>query len=165
MEGIALKALNQKIVALGKRTVAWRNEVQMCLVGCAQHAFDSNNVDPCTKLVGVLHGADAKALIHWIESHMPAVWVKAENKFRFNKSFIGNYDAVVLMAEPWWELATKAKEVSSSLDMLDALRGFIKRMEREAAKEIDGKKVTVEHAEVLANLKALANSVEYTKVE
>ena len=161
MEGISIKALNAKISALAKRTAAWRNEVQLCLVGCAQHAFDHSNVDPCTKIVHALTGADAKALIFWIEEHMPAVWVKADNAFRFNKSFKGEYDAITLMAEAWWERATQPKDISSSLDVLEALRTFIKRMEKEAAKEIDGKKMNVDHAELLDAVKALANSTEY----
>jgi len=156
--------LNARIDALGKRTAKWRDDVQLILVSCAVFAFEDSNVDPCTRLVKALHGADATALIRWIEAHMPAYWVKAENRFKFNKSYKGEYDAVTLMAEPWWNLAKKAKDVSSSLDMLDSLRSFIKRMEREATKEIDGKKVTVEHGELLVKLQAIANSTEYGEV-
>lgn len=153
---ITLKQLNAQITSIGKKTAKWRDEVQLVLVGCAQHAFDGNNVDPCTRLVHALTGADSRAVIHWIEAHMPAVWVKAEEKFRLNKSFKGEYDAITLLAEPWWELATKPKNVSSSLDMLDALRSFIKRMEKEAES-----KTEVAHVEILANLKTLANAVEF----
>lgn len=156
-----VKTLNRKIDGLGKRTAKWRDDVQLILVQCAQHAFDGNNVDPCTRLVKVLHGSDMTALIRWIEAHMPAVWMKAENKFRFNKSFNGEYDAITLMASPWWELAKKPKDVTSSLDMLESLRHFIKRMEKEAAREIDGKKITVEHADLLTKLAAIANATEY----
>ena len=156
-----MQKLNAKIDSLGKRTAKWRDDVQLILVQCAKHAFDGNNVDPCTRLVKAIHGADMAALIKWIEGHMPAVWIKAENKFRVNKSFKGEYDAIVLMAEPWWELAKKAKDVSSTLDMLESLRHFIKRMEKEAAKEIDGKKITVEHGELLAKLATLANEEEF----
>ena len=156
-----IQKLNSRIDSLGKRTAKWRDDVQLILVACAQHAFDGSNVDPCTRLVKVCHGADMTALIRWIEAHMPAYWVKAENKFRFNKSFIGEYDAITLMAEPWWNLAKKAKEVSSTLDMLESLRHFIKRMEKEASREIDGQKVTVEHAELLSKLAAIANDKEY----
>ncbi|OHD24075.1 MAG: hypothetical protein A2Y38_14650 [Spirochaetes bacterium GWB1_59_5] len=156
-----VKKLNAQIDNLGKRTAKWRDDVQLVLIQCAQHAFDGSNVDPCTRLVKVLHGSDMTALIRWIEAHMPAYWVKAENKFKFNKSFQGEYDAITLMASPWWELAKKAKEVSSSLDMLDSLRHFIKRMEKEASREIDGKPVTVEHAELLTKLSAIANDKEY----
>ena len=158
---MTIKQLNAKINGIAKRTAKWRDDVQLILVGCAQHAFDNGNVDPCTRLVHAIKGADARAVIHWIEAHMPCVWVKAEDKFRLNKSFKGDYDALTLMAEPWWELATKPKEVSSSLDLLDSLRHFIKRMEKEAAKEIDGQKITVEHAELLDTLKAIANAKEY----
>ena len=66
------------------------------------------------------------------------------------------------MANPWWNLAKKAKEVSSTLDVLDSLRSFLKRMEKEAAKEIDGKKITVEHAELLTQLAAIANDKQYS---
>jgi hypothetical protein len=155
------KKLNRKIDALGKRTAKWRDDVQLILVECAQHAYEGNNVDPCTRLVKAVHGADMVALVRWIEAHMPAYWVKSENKFRFNKSFLGEYDAISLMAEPWWNLAKKAKEVSSSLDVLESLRGFLKRMEKEATREIDGQKITVEHAELIGKLAAIANAAEY----
>lgn len=160
---MTIKQLNAKIAGIAKRTETWRNDVQIILVGCAQHAFDNGNVDPATRLVKALTGADARALIHWTEKHMPAVWVKAENQFRLNKSFKGEYDAIALLGDAWWLLATKPKEVSSSLDVLDSLRGFIKRMEREAAKEIDGQKVTVEHADLITKLTALANAVEFVE--
>ncbi len=148
---IELKKLNAKIASLEKRTAKWRDEVQFCLIGCAQHAFESNNVDPCTRLVKALHGADSRALIHWIEKHMPAVWIKDEAKFRVNKAFKGEYDAVTLMASPWWEMATKAKNVASSVDCLDAVRQLIKRLEKEVA---DGTK-EVAHVEAIGELKAL----------
>jgi hypothetical protein len=151
-----LKKLNAKIVALGKKTSKWRDEVQETLVGCAWQAFNGDNVDPCTKLVKVLGGADARAIIKWIESHMPARWVKSENQFRVNKSFKGEYDALVLLAAPWWELATKTHNIDSSLDCLDAVRNLIKRIES----EIKSGKKTVEHVEVLAELKAVAGKVE-----
>lgn len=158
---LELKKLNAKISALGKRTGKWRQDVQEIIVACAEHAFKGNNVDPLTRLVGALGGADLRAVIHWAEKHCPAVWVKAESKFRFNKSFKGEFDAATLMAAPWYELAVKPKEIASSIDVLESLRGFIKRMEKEAELEVDGKKRTVEHAELLAKVKALANDVEY----
>lgn len=154
---LTIKKLNAQIALVGKKTAKWRDDVQLCLVGCAQFAFDSNNVDPCTKLVKATAGADAKAIIHWMEQHMPCVWVKAENQFRFDKSFQGEYDAVVLMAEPWWVLATKPSEVSSSLDCLDAVRALVKRLTR----EVEAGKKTVGHTELIAKLAALANEAEF----
>ena len=151
-----IRNLNKKIDALGKRTAKWRDDVQVVLCQVAQQAFDGNNVDPATRLVKVLTGADAKAIIHWIEGHMPAIWVKAEEKFRFNKSFVGEYDAVTLLSEAWWELATKPKNVSSSLDCLDAVRDLIKRLEREVA---SGKK-EVAHQEAIVELKAVCGKLE-----
>jgi hypothetical protein len=166
---INAKTLNQRIAALGKRTTKWRNDVQSLLVSCAFHAFEHNNTDPLTNLVKVLHGADLVAVIHWAEKHCPAVWQKAETKFRFNKSFQGEFSEATLMEDPWYIRAVKAKEVASSLDMLESLRGFIKRMEKEVELEVevevDGVKTkqkrTLEHAELLAKVKALANDVEY----
>ena len=158
---ITIKQLNSKINALGKRTAKWRDDVQIVLTQCAQLAFDFNNVDPCTRLVGVLKGADSKAIIHWIEAHMPAVWMKSEEKFRFNKSFEGQYDALALMADPWWELATKPKNISSSIDVLDSVRDLIKRMER----EITAGKKAVEHKELVGDLKALAGRYAQAEVE
>lgn len=152
MEGLTIKKLNAQIKSIKSKTAKWRDDVQLCLVGCAQFAFDDRNVDPCTNLVNAVQGADVTAVIHWIEAHMPAVWMKSEGKFRFNKSFNGEYDALVLMAAPWWELAKKPQQVSSTFDALEAVRNLISRIEREIA---SGKK-TVEHAEVLNELKAVA---------
>ena len=152
MEGLTIKKLNAQIKSIKSKTAKWRDDVQLCLVGCAQFAFDDRNVDPCTNLVNAVQGADVTAVIHWIEVHMPAVWMKSEGKFRFNKSFDGDYDAITLMAEPWWELAKTAREVSSTFDALEAVRHLIDRIER----EIKSGKKTVEHADVLKELKAVA---------
>lgn len=162
MEGITLKQLNQKINGITKRTSKWRDDIQFILVGCAQHAFneEGQNVDPCTRLVKAVGGADVRALIHWIEAHLPAIWIKAEEKFRVNKSFKGAYDPVTLMAEPWWELAVKPKNVSSSIDVLDAVRDLVKRMQREVAA---GKK-TVAHKELIGELRALVGKVEMAEL-
>lgn len=163
---LTIKQLNGKIKTIAGQKVKMRNLIQEVVVESCPHAFDDKNVDPFTNLVNACQGAvDVKALIHWIEKHAPAIWRKDEAKFKFNKSFVGAFNREYLMEQPWWENAVKAKDVSSSLDMLDALRSFIKRMEREAAKEIDGKKMEVSHAELLDGLKKLANDTEYNDKE
>lgn len=154
-----LKKLNGKIKSLATKTSKWRDEVQVCLVGCAQFAFDDNNASPATDLVHAVKGADAKAVIHWMEKHMPVIWVGKEEKFRFNKSFLGEYDAVTLLSEPWWEHATKARDVVSSIDCLDAVRSMIKRLE----KEIKSGEKTVKHADLIASLVATTNAYEFAK--
>lgn len=154
-----VKTLNKKIDALGKRTAKWRDEVQLVLVECAIFAFDDKNVDPCTRLVKALTGAESKALVRWIEGHMPAVWMSKEEKFRFNKSFNGVYDAITLMAEPWWHLVTKLKNVPSSIDALESFRQLIARLNKEVEK---GEK-TVENADFLAAMVAAANDWQYKK--
>lgn len=164
------KTLNQRITALAKRTTKWRDDVQSLLVSCAFHAFEHSNTDPLTNLVKALHGADLTAVIHWAEKHCPALWQKKEEKFRFNKSFAGQFDEGVLNAEPWHTRAITPKQIPSSVDMLESLRGFIKRMEKEVALEVeveseDGTKAmskrTIEHAELLGKLSAIANATEY----
>lgn len=151
-----ISKLNRKIDALGRKNAKFNDDVQLILVQCAYQAFEHSNVDPVTRLAKVLKGTDARAIIRWVEGHMPAIWIKAEVKFRFNKSFVGEYDALTLMAEPWWELATKVKNVSSSLDCLDAVRDLIKRLEREVAA---GKK-EVTHTEAIVALKAVCGGIE-----
>jgi hypothetical protein len=134
--------------------------VQIVLVQCVYHAFTYKNADPCTRLVKVLAGADAKAVIHWLENHAPAIWVKAEEKFRFNKSFKGEYDAIALMGDAWWVRATKPKDVASSLDCLDAIRALIERLER----EIERGKKEVTHKEAINELKAVCGKIERATV-
>jgi hypothetical protein len=151
-----LRTLNAKIKSIAKKTASWRDDIQIALTGCAWHAIEHGNVEPCTRLVKAVEGADARAVIHWVEGHMPAVWDKKANAFRQNKTAIKEgkftYDALTLMSEPWWELATKTKNISSSIDCLEAVRDLIKRLEREATK---GEK-TIEHIEVIDALKITA---------
>ena len=145
-------ALNKKIDALGKRTQTWRNDVQIVLVECAYQAFEYSNVDPFTRLVGALKGADIKAVIKWAEQFAPCVWQKDKVAFRFNKSFVGEYDALFLMGNLWHDLATKPQNVSSTVDVIDAVRALIQRMEN----EIKAGKKTVTHSDAILDLKAVA---------
>jgi hypothetical protein len=150
------KELNRKIDSLGKKTAKWRDDVQIVLVQCVYHAITYKNVDPCTRLVGVMTGADMKAIIHWLENHAPVVWIKSEEKFRFNKSFVGEYDATSLLGDAWWIRAIKPRDVSSTLDCLDAIRSLIKRLE----KEIEAGKREVVHPEAIEELKAVCGRIE-----
>ena len=151
-----LKKLNAKIKALGTKTAKWRDEVQVVLVACALHSFEDGNVDPATRVVAALKGADITAVIHWFEKNTPCIWVRSENQFRLNKSFNGEYDAVLLLATPWWELAKDSKDVNSTFDCLALVRGLIKRIENEVA---SGKR-EVQHVEALDELKAVAGKLE-----
>ena len=155
-----LRQLNQKIDGLAKRNAKFRQDVQVILCSCAQFAFGADqNVEPFTRLVTKMEGLDATALIKWVETHTPSRWKKDEAKFVFNHSFKGEYDAIALLSQPWWVYAKKAKEVSSTLDMYDALNDFIKRMEREA------KTKTVTHAEILTDLKAISGRLAQAQIE
>ena len=53
-----------------------------------------------------------------------------------------------------------AEEFSSKIPLR---RSFIKRQEKEAARVIDGNPISVEHAEIMDMLKAIANKVEYAE--
>lgn len=172
---LTIKQINGKIASLTKSHAKFNDEVQVLLCSIAQYAYEKN-VDPATRLLIInpdekdvkkrqfrFDSVDNKVLIHWIEKHMPARWVASSASFAFNKSFGGEYDAVTLMSEPWWKKAVKPTSVSSSLDMLESLRSFIKRQEKEAARVIDGNPISVEHAEIMDMLKAIANKVEYAE--
>ena len=172
---LTIKQINGKIASLTKSHAKFNDEVQVLLCSIAQYA-DEKNVDPATRLlipnpdekdankrVFRFDSVDNKILIHWIEKHMPARWVASSASFAFNKSFDGEYDAAALMSEPWYQKAVKPRQVSSSLDMLESLRSFIKRQEKEAARVIDGNPLSGEHAEIMDMLKAIANKVEYAE--
>ena len=172
---LTIKQINGKIAHLTKSHAKFNDEVQLLLCSIAQYAYEKN-VDPATRLLITnpdekdvkkrqfrFDSVDNTVLIHWIEKHMPARWVASSASFAFNKSFVGEYDAVALMASPWYQKAVKPRQVSSSLDMLDSLRSFIKRQEKEAARVIDGQPIAVEHAEILDMMKAIANKVEYAE--
>lgn len=149
-------ALNKEIDALGKKTAKWRDDVQVVLVKCAAQAFVHNNADPFTRLIGVMAGADMKALIRWAEEYTPVIWMKTEGKFRINKSFNADHDPVVLLGKAWWDLATKAKNVSSTYDVLEVVQDLIKRAE----KEVKGMKKTVQHADMIMELRKTVTAYE-----
>ena len=163
MSAITIKQFKARVGKLTASNTKFKNEVQELLCIAAQYAFDDKNVAPLTDLVmrdGEFRfdGIDHKTLIYWIEEHMPARWDNKECKFRFNKGFQGDYDAIVLLAEPWWKKQVKPTRVVSSIDALAEVRALIRRLEKSAEKG-----VAVEHAELLANLKVMANSVEYAE--
>ena len=145
-----LKVLNRKIATLGKHAGKLRDEVQLVAIGCLFHAFTHQNVDPATRLLGVLKGTDLICLTRWLEDHGPCIWVKSEAKFRHNASFKGEYDALALMASPWYEKAIRPDQVPEALDCMQAVRDLIKRIEREIAA---GKR-EVQHKEVVDELKS-----------
>lgn len=160
---ITIKQFNARVGSLTKSNTKFKNEVQELLCVAAQYAFDDKNVEPLTNLVmrdGAFRfdGIDNKTLIYWIEEHMPARWDNKELKFRYNKGFKGDYDAVTLSAEPWWKKQSKPAEVVSSIDALAEVRALIRKLEKQAEKG-----VVLEHADVLTNLKTMANAIEYAE--
>jgi uncharacterized protein (UPF0335 family) len=160
MANVELKKLNSRIQKLGKKTAAWREEVQACLIGCVYQAIEGDsNIDPCIQIIKQLQGADVKAVMHWLEKHAPVI--VRRGSFVFNKSFVGEYDPIYLLANPWWDIAVKPAQVSSSIDFREQLDAFIKRMEREVEK---GEK-NIEHKEVLAEVKALAGKLSQAAIE
>lgn len=144
-----LAKLNRDIKALGTRTAKWRDAVQLCLVGAAACAFEDHNVTPCTAIVNALEGADRRTLIHWIESHMPARWDQAAAGFKGRKTK-DDYDAITLMAEPWWKNTPKPAAIASSFDVLAKLRAVLAGAEKAAAKSHE-----VIGAEALDDVRAL----------
>jgi len=149
-------SLNKQIDALGKKTAKWRDDVQVVLVACAKQAFDHGNVDPFTRLIGVMGGADMKALIRWAEEFAPCVWMKSETKFRFNNSFEAEFDGLYLLGQAWWLLATKPAQVSSTYDVLEVVQEMIKRCE----KEVKAGKKTVEHKDMIMELRKTVTAYE-----
>lgn len=148
-----VKTLMRRITALGSKTAKWREEVQTCLVGCIHTAIVlDSNIDPCIKIVSVLKGADVRAIIHYLEQYAPVIWSKSEETFKFNKSFKGEFDALFLAGHPWFDQAVTPKQVSSSIDCLEAVRDLVKRLEREVK---SGKKI-VTHVDAIDELKAVA---------
>jgi hypothetical protein len=156
---------------LAIRNANFNRDLQTLLVDAAEHAFDtSKNVDALRQVVIKgsafrFTGIDNAVLIAWIEKYTPARWDNKELKFRFNKSFNGDFDRELLMANPWHKKAKKPTAVSSSIDYLDMVRSFIKRMEKEAAVEVDGAPRKVEHAELLIKLQTIANAAEYAEAK
>lgn len=147
--------LNKKISRLEKHTAKWRDMVQEVAVGCAFQAFTHKNVDSATKLIHSLKGADINAVKTWLERYSPCRWNKELSGFKFNKSFSGEFDHAFLSANLWYELAKKPAQLSSVYDVLEVVRDLVKRAE----KEIQLGKKTVQHADMIEDLKALAGKV------
>ena len=170
---VTIKQFNARVGQLTKSNTKFKNEVQELLVIAAQFAFGTDkNVSPLTNLVikdGEFRfdGVDNAVLIRWIEEHMPARWIGKDSKFVYNKSFQGDYDAVTLLAEPWWKKQLKPRQVASTIDALAEVREFIKRLEKKAGSKVvvDGVETVVElqHAELVAKVKALLNDAEYAQ--
>lgn len=151
MSDYTAKTLTRRINQLGKKTEAWRNEVQECLIGCCFQALEKdNNIDPCIQIVKQLRGSDLKAIMHWLERNAP-VRIKG-GSFVFNKSFEGYFDEEKLRADKWYESAIKPEQVPTSLDCMDAVRSLIKRLEREITKA----ERPIENAEIVAKLRLFA---------
>ena len=162
MDKNALTKLNRDIKSLATRTAKWRDAVQLCLVGAACCAFEDHNTSPATAIVAAVEGADRATLVRWIEEHMPARWHAAETRFKGNKSFIGEYDAAILMAEPWWKKVPKLEQIASSFDVAERLKSVIAGAEKAAAKqrEVVGAEVLDEVRALVARLSAMANDEE-----
>lgn len=157
-EQISGKALNKKIDALAKKHVGWRDAVQLVLVACAKNAFDHGNVDGFTRVVSVLKGADLKAIVKWAVKFAPASFHKSEAKFTKNASFEGEYDALYLMGQAWWEHAIEAKDVVTEFDVLEAVQAMIKRAEREVTAKTNIK--TIKNLELLNDVKSTLTKYE-----
>ena len=155
-----LAQLNRDIKSLAKRTARWRDAVQMCLVGASCCAFEDHNVTPATAIVAAVEGADRTTLIHWVEAHMPARWNAAEARFKGNKSFVGEYDAMTLMAEPWWAKTPKPEQIASSFDVAARLRAVLAGAEKAAAKDRE-----VVGAEALDAIRAIVARLSVTEAE
>lgn len=158
---VSLPELMRAVRDVIKRHNKTREVIQQVLVGCCAVAFDvethKKNVEPFTALVKGLQGADQKAIIGWIEKNAPAIWRTQEGntkKFVFNASYKGTFDFDRLVQDKWWQYAKPANEVTSTIDFREQLDNMVKRLTREM--EATGeKRKTIEHPEVLAELKAL----------
>lgn len=137
---IEVKKLNRSIDALAKRTAKWRDDVQLVLVSCAQLAFNERpNVDPLSRLVHKLEGADRRTLVKWIEEHMPARFHSdvqspyGMGAFKHYKKFEGEYDAVALLADAWWQATAPVSTIKSVYDMaavVKDIRAIMKKAEK-----------------------------------
>jgi hypothetical protein len=163
---MTVSKLNSAIAAWGKRVKKVnKTDAQALLVECACHAFADKNVDPFTRMVNEAESLDRKTMVSWIIKHAPASWNQESGAFKFNKSFEGDFDRDLLMQKSWWLGTPKTTEIKVEIDMLEMLRQFIKRAEKEAALEveIDGvkSKRKVAHESLLLAITNLANAAEY----
>lgn len=132
------KELNSKIDALSTKTEKWRDEVQIVLVACAARAFDETHrdVDGFTRLIHKLVGADLTAVARWIKANAPTNWGAKQDTpygvggYTLNKAFKGEFDAVWLLGESWWNTARKAGAANEAIlfDIDVRLSDLIKRI-------------------------------------
>lgn len=155
-----IATLNKRIDAIGKKTAAWREEIQSILVDASEHAFLHGNVDPFTRLIQVIKGADLKAVSKWIETHAPARWDGKENKYKTRK-IEAEYDREFLMGEKWYDRAQTPREIVSEFDVLKLVQDMLKKAEREvnATKNIK----TIHHKDLITEVQAAVG--KYVKAQ
>lgn len=98
-------------------------------MNCAKYAIQDGDVGNCNRLVQTLTGTEAAAAIRWIERNVPAVWVEAEKKFKFQKSKrLQELDETALMSDLWYESEkSKGKQIWDTHNKLLELETYLDR--------------------------------------
>ena len=123
------------IGSIGKAATKLTKDIQLCAVGCVEHAVKHGDVTLADQLVDALGKGLRKASLRaWFETNGPMFIAKGKTTFSFDKDRRGQWDGfreAELLAKPWEE-AKPEPEVVSVFDVSEACDKFMKRLESAA---------------------------------
>lgn len=167
MSKLTAASFSSLIDKINKSTSDRRQDIQAALEFAAYCAQADRNADPAIRLFAVVgRETNRQNMAKWL-SELAPIGFKDGTPFFHEKKWKGwtgtlvEFEQGLFDAVPWYLLKTAASEIPDTVDVLEQLRHFLKKLERDVAKEVNGAKRTVKHEELLAQVAALANSTEY----
>lgn len=153
----------KNIGSIGRASKKLTADIQETAVGCIEHAVIHGDITLCDQLVDAIGKGMRKASLRaWFETNGPMYLPKGKDKFAFDASRRGEWNAdreAALLATPW-EDAKPEEPVASVLDVSEAFDRFINRL----AKQIKQDTITVENAELFTVISQAAAKWQSEKV-
>jgi hypothetical protein len=122
----------KNIGSIGRASAKLTKDIQATAVGCVEHAVNHGDVTLADQLVDALGKGLRKASLRaWFEKNAPMFIAKGKDKFSFDPTRKGVWDAereASLLALPWEE-AKPEEKVVSIFDVSESFDKFMKRVE------------------------------------
>lgn len=122
----------KNIGSIGRASAKLTKDIQATAVGCVEHAVNHGDVTLADQLVDALGKGLRKASLRaWFEKNAPMFIAKGKDKFSFDSTRKGVWDAereASLLALPWEE-AKPEEKVVSVFDVSESFDKFMKRIE------------------------------------
>ena len=162
MSKLTHKSFTDLIGKINQSTSERRAMIQDALEFAAYCAFADRNADPAIRLFAVVgRETNRQNMATWLAQNAPIGFKDGvpffhEKKWKMIDRTLVEFEQDVADATPWYMLKTSASEVKDTVDVLDLIRHLVKSAESKAKKGVN-----VLHGDVLAELSAIANRVEY----